>query len=474
MISAVTNSRAIRSRDDGAPNSRSQVLHTAPGPQAGATSKPKPIRCDPRWRAADLGLQEAIAKLTALLEAQEFPRQRQRRKSAATTFKLAIEMIVCNLVAVSMAAPGRPLAIPLSNAASKIAPLFGKPARKVIDLLLALKFITKVKGFPLRGPTTIKPTRKLAAHLPRQGKLDWSALRIADDPRVVLLNRGTPDDDSDDGAAPAIIRVTAETKRWLQTVTAEMEGINAAIRAAPIECEASALALIAEPPGKPMASLLTPHHRALRRTFNRTYDQGGRLFGGFWQTMPRADRFKFLRIAAARVCLCDYSNLFLRLAYAKARADPPPGDLYDVTGDDHRLADWQRLRDARKVLVNAMFFRRAPLVQWPGATPGERTAMREAFPNVKPRDAVAAIKQRHAPIADWFERGHGLRFMRTESDLIVAVTLALFKRGIVALPIHDAVLTAASHAETAKAVMQEIARRLTGADIPAAIETAAP
>ncbi len=51
-----------------------------------------------------------------------------------------------------------------------------------------------------------------------------------------------------------------------------------------------------------------------------------------------------------------------------------------------------------------------------------------------------------------FERGHGLRFMRTESDLIVAATLALFRRGVVALPIHDAVAVRRSDAETAKAI----------------------
>jgi len=72
-----------------------------------------------------------------------------------------------------------------------------------------------------------------------------------------------------------------------------------------------------------------------------------------------------------------------------------------------------------------------------------------------------AIKEKHAPIAGWFERGHGLRFMRTESDLIVAVTLSLLKRGVVALPIHDAVAVPRSCAETAKAVMQAEAKRLT-------------
>jgi hypothetical protein len=62
--------------------------------------------------------------------------------------------------------------------------------------------------------------------------------------------------------------------------------------------------------------------------------------------------------------------------------------------------------------------------------------------------------------------------MRTESDLIVAVTLTLFERGVVALPIHDAVAVRRSDAETARAAMQAEALQRTGADIPMEIQTA--
>jgi hypothetical protein len=73
----------------------------------------------------------------------------------------------------------------------------------------------------------------------------------------------------------------------------------------------------------------------------------------------------------------------------------------------------------------------------------------------KPRDAIEDTKRKHAAIAHLFERGHGLRFMRTESDLTVAVTLALFRRGVVALPIHDAVLVSEKYAADAKAAMEQ-------------------
>jgi len=49
----------------------------------------------------------------------------------------------------------------------------------------------------------------------------------------------------------------------------------------------------------------------------------------------------------------------------------------------------------------------------------------------------AAILERHAAIADHFQRGEGLNLMRTESDILVAVLLRLIDLGIIALPMHD-------------------------------------
>lgn len=72
-------------------------------------------------------------------------------------------------------------------------------------------------------------------------------------------------------------------------------------------------------------------------------------------------------------------------------------------------------------------------------------------------------------IAAWFECGRGLSLQRTESDILVAVLLKLIARGITALPVHDAVLVARSHGETARRVMEAEARRVTGARIPARI-----
>ena len=50
--------------------------------------------------------------------------------------------------------------------------------------------------------------------------------------------------------------------------------------------------------------------------------------------------------------------------------------------------------------------------------------------------------------------------MRSESDMLITVVSHLFKIGVPALPLHDAVLVAGSQAGTAKEVLEyEIALR---------------
>jgi hypothetical protein len=52
--------------------------------------------------------------------------------------------------------------------------------------------------------------------------------------------------------------------------------------------------------------------------------------------------------------------------------------------------------------------------------------------------------------------------MRIESDMLIAVITHLFKSGITALPLHDAVLVAESRAQSAKEAMQAEFSHRTG------------
>ena len=165
--------------------------------------------------------------------------------------------------------------------------------------------------------------------------------------------------------------------------------------------------------------------------------------------MERTSRFRLLRVMGEPVVNVDIGSLFPRLAYVRAREGQPEGDLYDITGNGS-------CRDGWKQLINALLFAGRPLKQWPRDT-------REKLPKgISLREAVAAIKAKHAPIAHLFEHGLGFQLMRIESDMLIAIVTALFKQGIPALPLHDSVLVGGSHGEVAKKVMEAAFRQHTG------------
>ena len=286
------------------------------------------------------------------------------------------------------------------------------------------------------------------------------ALRLEEHDTFVIVNAASK------GPKPLV------PSSWLQIAEEEMVRINEYLRSVPLGYSGSEAFVPVDDWDKAAVPFLTPHHRTVRRVFKGGIDLGGRLYDGFWETMPRADRFRLLTINGEQVVNVDFGQLFLRLAYANAHQTPPPGDLYDLTGCDHERDNWPALREGRKKLVNALLLTDKQLRQWPGKTAAERTAVKDCFPpRTRPSAAIADVKQRHSAIADeWFEKGQGMKLHRQESDILVAALLRLIDLRIPALPLHDSVVVASSDGSEVRQVMEEEARRLIGADIPVKID----
>ena len=193
-----------------------------------------------------------------------------------------------------------------------------------------------------------------------------------------------------------------------------------------------------------------PSSRRLYRIFaNGRFDNGGRLYRGFWIGLPSASRHDVLQIDGEAITILDYGQMSARLAYGKVGVVPPTGDLYAAG----RLAMWQR--DGVKKLINAALFSSAPLTRRPKGT-------RKLLPKGRISELMAVLRQAHPPIAPLFETGEGLRIQRTESDIMVEVLLRLIDVRITALPIHDAVIVAQPHKQQAEEVMRDVFREMSG------------
>ena len=201
--------------------------------------------------------------------------------------------------------------------------------------------------------------------------------------------------------------------------------------------------------------------RRLRRAFNNgRFDHGGRFSGGWWMNLPKAIRREHLRINGKRVASLDYDALYPRLAYAHVGAVPPMGDLYGCIPGHRKGA---------KVLFNSLLFD-----GW--RTPGKpRTRKPKGTIELLPQgvavgELIAAIERAHPAIAELFGRGIGFELMHTESTIMVRVLLRLRDLGIVALPVHDALIVASSDADAAAREMAAAAEQIVGCRLQVTID----
>ncbi|MCG5538361.1 hypothetical protein, partial [Halorhodospira sp. 9622] len=198
------------------------------------------------------------------------------------------------------------------------------------------------------------------------------------------------------------------------------------------------------------AQRIDPSDRHLRRYFTRgSFQSGGRLFGGFWQPMSKADRLDCIAIDDEPVVSLDYSQMAPRILYAKTGLLPTFDDAYTIPGlIGHR--------GVVKKIFNALLFVEQPMVRLPRDTRGDLPW------TIRGPELIDQVKAFHAPIAHHFETGIGHSVQYTESEILVGVLEELRERHVVALPIHDAVLVKESARNVTKTIMEEVFYRHTG------------
>ncbi len=312
--------------------------------------------------------------------------------------------------------------------------VYGQHFLDIVDLLTRLKLIRQVtRGYRIsqkhKALSLYQPTKALFKHLPLDG-LDWRSFRREQSKELILLKS---DKDKDGKSSPIDYRDSKNTHIW----RGQVKRINKWLAAADIQLQGRTRIPDVADDGE----IIAPFRMSLRRIFNNgSWREGGRLFGGFWMSMKKEDR-QHIRIDGESIAEVDYDQLYPTLAYVRARAKMPDGDFYDISGDGSSRAGWKKL-------VNAMLFAEKRLGSWPDET-------KMQFPaGLKLRDALRMIEQKHAPLIPLFGTGIGYELMNIESEMLIAVISGLFKNGIVALPLHDAVLVGRSNATAARDAMQ--------------------
>lgn len=406
---------------------------------------------DPWLTSHHPAVETLVASVMSHYEEVVFPKRlRAPSKREKDALAAAAQTIAANLALASLVSPAAPSVAISRQAARQKRSRYDSPGISTVHTVLDQLSKTYEGGGALsvrvsrrRGiasTITVRPALVSAfaclserdfTHLPG-GEVIW--LRWKTRGHFGRINAGVPIDYPE----------TAETTRMRE----ELRLVNAQLAA----CKLTARGAIAS--GTQGASVL-------RRFFVTSdpsrfnFDLGGRLYGGWWQTLPRGDR-DGLRIDGEEVVDLDFSNMFLRLAYLHAGKEAPEGDLY---GGVRGLAE-PRWREGVKRITASLLCRESALQRLPKGMEG-------MLPSGMTGKAVRdALIERHPALRSSFESGVGLRLMFLESEILVGALLRLADQGVTALPMHDGLMVARSAENVARAAMAEGCLAVLGRELP--------
>ena len=368
-------------------------------------------------------------------------RKRKRRPKDQDVFELSVTALASDLMHRVLTEPDGSLAVPLSNQVLGTSNRYRSPVlSKVLPDLLErmaapeMAWLTMGKGyqgvFGHGARTTIRAAERLRSRMEEHG-IGLDDLTRLRDGEVIILKREK--EDHWDSGEYIDYDDTPETEVY----RFEVRSINDWLAQAHID-------YIGE------RTSVDPFDRSLRRVFNQgSFQRGGRLFGGFWQDLKKAERFGDILINDDDIVELDYGQMSVRIVYGMVGATPPEGDLYLIPGKEVH-------RDGFKKLMNALLFQDRLLSRYPRDT-------RPLFSNrMRIEEALGLLTERHPAIAHLFCKGIGMEMMFRESEILIDVLLRLQERRVVALPIHDAILVSRSDEAQARQEMTDVFTTHTG------------
>lgn len=195
----------------------------------------------------------------------------------------------------------------------------------------------------------------------------------------------------------------------------------------------------------------------LYRQFVDNERSGGRVFGHFAQSVPKALR-PYLTIDGEHVFEYDYQGMQVAVGYDLIGQEAPYGDPYDIPGYGPSKRGIFKAcftsaagADAENTSHNLMAVFSHAVMKQTGTflQPGEAENMAMAF------------WEYHAPLKQLAGTQAWRELQRRESEIILEVLRRLEEQGIPAIPIHDAALVPLSHQQSLRRAMIGATRDLS-------------
>ncbi|VXB68618.1 conserved hypothetical protein [Brevundimonas sp. G8] len=180
----------------------------------------------------------------------------------------------------------------------------------------------------------------------------------------------------------------------------------------------------------------------LTRIFTRTWERGGRMYGGHWQGMPKRFRNQLLIDGQPTVEL-DYSRLHPTMLFNEAGIALPENlDPYTVPGFNVELAGAKQTFNRLLNHDSQITFIKTDQGEW--------------FDDAKSFNEYRDAMVEHlAPIALYFRDDKGAKLQKKDSVLALNVITRCMDDNIAVYPVHDSFIVRHDNAQHLKLIMEE-------------------
>jgi hypothetical protein len=388
-----------------------------------------------------------LTRVLSLVSAQE-DRERALQPSALRARELTVSTLLANLasLALNRVDDTRFVAVSFNRSEYANKALSVSAMTLLRDVLLVDGLIEGRGGGRRTNPddttfgwlTRIRATQALRAIF-ADCSISYASVRRTVDHRVLVLRERNAG-------------VACEPPVDVEMSRQVMENVNRRILAARIEVPDDAWERIG--PGVLDAMDLQEEDRAdagdqarrsLVRLFKHDWSHGGRLYGGWWMSLPKQER-KLLTIDGEPVAELDYGQLHPSILYARIREE--------IDGDTYTVGNWTspEMRELGKTTFARMLNTKTDTG---AARPIKNTPADAAKlpPGVTWEDYLRTFQRKLEPISEWFWIGEGLRLQREDSDVAISVLEQMSEHDVATLPVHDSFIVQERHRHLLRTAM---------------------